>query len=137
MDTSDPKTHRQLKQRQKLAETERSLTIKAVMASKGGRAWIYDMLSRAHIFSSSIGQTPYLTYFAEGERNQGLQLLVACGYRDPELLAEVEAASPELMTQMLQERQDVNWIVRRTKDGNVSDAYDGADGGDEAGGESA
>lgn len=126
MDTSDPKTHRQLKQRQKLAETERSLTIKAVMASKGGRAWIYDMLSRAHIFSSSIGQTPYLTYFAEGERNQGLQLL-----------AEVEAASPELMTQMLQERQDVNWIVRRTKDGNVSDAYDGADGGDEAGGESA
>lgn len=114
MDTSDPKAFRKRSQQAKLSARERTETIRQIMASKGGRAWIFDMLSRAHIWSSTVNQNPYFTYFSEGERNQGLMLL-----------SEVEQAAPESYTRMIQESQDVNRLADPTNDAD----NDGADGG--------
>lgn len=115
MDTSDPKTFRKQVQKAKLSAKEKTETIRDVMSSKGGRAWIFEMLVRSHIYQTSVNENPHLTYFNEGERNQGLILL-----------SEVESAAPELYTRMIQESQD----ERRddSADGNASD--DDGPGGD-------
>lgn len=67
--------------------------IKNVMQTPAGRAWIYDWLSRCHVYS-----TPFIlgasdgTAFACGEQNIGQQLI-----------ADVQSAAPDLYLTMIQE----------------------------------
>lgn len=60
--------------------------IKHLMSTPGGRAWIWEKLTLAHIFTTSFTPgDPMATAFAEGERNFGLRLL-----------ADVMKAAPDL-----------------------------------------
>jgi len=49
---------------------------KAMMAIPNFRAFVWRLLSRAHVFQTSADvSNPYNTFFREGERNGGLQLM--------------------------------------------------------------
>lgn len=51
--------------------------IQLLMQHKDGRAWIYEILERCHIYTTSFVQgDPHATSFREGERNVGNQLLI-------------------------------------------------------------
>lgn len=87
---------KQVKKAKKKAEIESAIkldVIRNVMNTAPGRAWIYDQLAFAHIFSTTFIQgSPDASAFSEGERNGGLRLL-----------ADVQAASPDLYIQMIKE----------------------------------
>lgn len=51
--------------------------VNALMQHKDGRRWIYEILERCHIYTTSFVQgDPHATSFREGERNVGNSLLI-------------------------------------------------------------
>jgi hypothetical protein len=59
----------------RLAERERHEVIVALMAHAAGRRYVWDRLSAANIFTATFSTDALQMAFAEGNRNQGLQLL--------------------------------------------------------------
>lgn len=89
----DPKQVKAAKKKAEFNEALKYDVIKAVMSTVPGRQWIYEQLVSAHIFSTTFIQgSPDGSAFAEGERNYGLRLL-----------ADVQAAAPDLYMQMVNE----------------------------------
>jgi len=76
----------------KQREDAHQKVIRQVMGSNEGRAWIYDLLSICHVFSSSFSQNALTMAHAEGERNIGLRITGA-----------IVSASPERYLEMLKE----------------------------------
>lgn len=92
----DANDEKQVKKAKKKAEFDEALkldVIRQVMGSAPGRTWIYGMLEECHIYGNPfIPGQPDVTAFNLGEANRGKRLL-----------ADVQAASPELYLTMLQE----------------------------------
>src|SRR5271154_4095494 len=92
---SDTKAIRRLAKLAKIAESERQGVVYNLMSSPAGRSYLFDKLTRCHIFSSSFSQSALLTAFAEGERNIGLQDL-----------NDVMRWAPDQYVQMMREAND-------------------------------
>ncbi len=59
----------------KLVEAQRYDVVRGLMSVAAGRSYVLAKLISAHIFHTSFSSDPLQMAFAEGERNQGLQLL--------------------------------------------------------------
>ena len=57
------------------AQAEKDSAIANLMASVGGRAWLGEKLTMAHIHASSFDPNPLVMAFREGERNLGNAML--------------------------------------------------------------
>lgn len=75
MDASDPKQVRKAAKAAKIAERQRQDTIRNLMSTIAGRAFVHDILSSCHTFVTSFALNALQMAFNEGERNQGLRLL--------------------------------------------------------------
>ena len=92
-DTSSPEQVNAARKKSGRKRRDDLSVVGALMETRQGRAWIYGKLAGAHIWQQSFIQgSPDGTAFREGERNQGLQLL-----------AEVQAASPQEYVTMCEE----------------------------------
>jgi len=75
------------------AEVARGEVVKGIAATQPGRKYLWDLLAAAHIFTTSfVAGDPLQMAFAEGERNQGLQLL-----------ADIMRWCPERFIEMMRE----------------------------------
>lgn len=99
MPTYNASDERQVKKARRKAAQAQAIkhdVVRKVMSSAPGRAWIYEMLDACHIY-----HTPFMvgnpdgTAFNLGEHNRGLALL-----------ADVQAAAPDLYLQMIQEAKN-------------------------------
>lgn len=85
------KRKRESGRRRKQAED----VIKTLMATPGGRAWLWEQLTLSHIFATSfVPGDPMASAFQEGQRNFGLRLLAQVTKAAPDayLLAMKENA---------------------------------------------
>lgn len=91
--SEDPKQIAAAKKSAEKAIALRLNVIKNIMQTIPGRAWIYTLLERCHIYHTPfLAGQPDVTAFQCGEQNIGNQLL-----------ADVQAAAPELYIQMIAE----------------------------------
>ena len=72
---ADRKSIRSKEKLSKLADQNRREVLVGIMSTMPGREWVWNMLSRSHVFGMSFVSDAFLTAFREGERNQGQQLL--------------------------------------------------------------
>src|SRR5262245_7608246 len=93
------------------AERERQDLIRGLMAQPAGRRYVYEKLVAAHIFRTSFSVDALAMAFAEGERNQGLQLLT-----------DVMSVCPDMFVRMMQEQHEQHSSTRGDRaDGNGRD----------------
>lgn len=59
----------------KLADRQRAEIVSGIMSVAPGRAWMLDRLESASVFATTFNPDALQMAFAEGNRNQGLQLL--------------------------------------------------------------
>jgi hypothetical protein len=99
----------------KLAEAKRKEAIGGIMSNPYGREWMWDILLRCHVFSSSFVSSALTTAFAEGERNIGLQFL-----------NDIMAYCPDHYVTMTREANERNITesVRRSQPASDSDSTD-------------
>ena len=95
----DANDKEQVKKAKRKVEVDSALAldvVRNIMQSATGRAWIYNKLEQCHIYGNPFipGQAD-TTAFNLGEANQGKILL-----------AEVQAAAPDLYLTMLQEAKN-------------------------------
>ena len=57
------------------AQAAKDLAVANLMATVGGRAWIGEKLTQAHVHASSFDPNPLVMAFREGERNLGNAML--------------------------------------------------------------
>lgn len=74
-DANDPKQVNNRKRRAKQRAADDDQTVKDLLSSSRGRAWLWRLLGTCHIFGISFRADPYQTAFNEGERNVGNRLL--------------------------------------------------------------
>lgn len=114
---AERKDVRKLEKAARLAEANRHETIRRFCSDAAGREYLWTRLAAAHIFAT-IPPTDYAAMaYAEGERNQGLQLL-----------GDILTACPERFIEMMREHHD------RTVESAARDADAGDDPGDELAG---
>lgn len=111
---SDRKLIRKAEKDAKLAELQRREVISGIMSVGPGRSWMLGRLESAHVFATSYNENALAMAFAEGERNQGLQLL-----------SDIMWACPQQYIQMMVERNERDSASRVSR-GNHEDS----DGGD-------
>lgn len=76
-DASDPEQVNEARKKSGRRKSKRLEVIKALMTHKDGREWVYELLERGHIYTTSFTpMDPYATAFKEGERNQANGLLI-------------------------------------------------------------
>ena len=92
---SDPRQIRAAAKRAKAVDAEHRVVITNLMSSLAGRAWVYSLLSAAHMFQTSFSPNSLSMAFAEGERNLGLRILGA-----------VVAHCPDQYLAMMREAQE-------------------------------
>ncbi len=91
-------------ERKKNRRTRENAAIRDVMQSEGGRAFVWWVLEQAGIFkvSADISGTPNAelrTYFNEGRRNLGNELVVRLNQVDQELYQEMEREHRNRLTE--------------------------------------
>ena len=79
----------------KLARVEATADLKLILGTSSGRRWMWNHISSLGPFRTPFGADPYLSYFAGGRQNVALALI-----------AEINAASPDLYSLMQKENQD-------------------------------
>lgn len=80
----------------KSARRERDQALCWLMADRRGRLLIWDMLTKAGVFRSSMAPTPELTAFNEGRRDGGLALLVDLMRLCPDAYVRMQAEAQPL-----------------------------------------
>ena len=76
-DASNKKSVNNARKKAAARNKKRLEVIQLLMQHRDGRAWIYEILERCHIYTTSFVQgDPHATSFREGERNVGNQLLI-------------------------------------------------------------
>lgn len=91
-DASDPKVVAASIKASKARDAILSESLRVIMSSEGGRAWMHSLLSRAPVLGNAFVHDPYRTAFNCGEQNVTKQVV-----------AELHACSPELYLQMMKE----------------------------------
>lgn len=95
-DSSDPVQVNKQRRKAGRKRVERLEFVKAMMAVREGRAWMYGHLEACHVFHTSfVAGDPHATSFRCGEHNVGLRLL-----------ADVMAAAPEQYVEMIKEAKN-------------------------------
>lgn len=107
---------RQKEKAARLAEKNRGIVIINMMADKIGRAYAWDQLATAHVFSTSYSPDALQMAFAEGERNSGLRLL-----------NDIIEWCPEQFIQMMREQNERRTIDHGNDDGNSDNDDSGPD----------
>ena len=88
-DASDKKQIGEKKNKQRLAIEAEANRLSFMMNSEIGRAFMHDLLTKAHVFQSSFSpDSERVTCFREGERNIGLRYFAKIqeGYLDKYML---------------------------------------------------
>jgi len=113
-DAGDPVAENNAHRDEARREREDAETLRRLMGHRNGRAWLYRVLERCHIYASSFTPgEPETTFFRMGEENIGKQMMMAA-----------MAAAPDLYMQMLAEarREDERVAaVRAEEDKKRSD----------------
>jgi hypothetical protein len=81
--------------RAKRLERTRADGLRQIMATRQGRAWVWNLLEQARVFASSFDPNPTTSAFNEGQRNLGLVLL-----------ADIHRLVPEAYLQMVTEARE-------------------------------
>src|SRR5229473_975549 len=92
-DAGDRKDIRRLEKAARLAEAQRGEIIKGLMSLAPGRAWMHDLISECHVFSTPFTSDPQTTAFNCGKQSIGLQLF-----------GDVVSTCPNEYVLMMQER---------------------------------
>lgn len=71
---------------------EKESFLASVLAQKGGRAWLWEILEFTGTMRTSFSQDPHETSFKEGQRNVGLKIM-----------ADIMKAAPEQYAVMTEE----------------------------------
>lgn len=81
-DAGDPKFVKKRISEAKRRESASATVVRQIMSSDTGRAWMYDLLARCHIFQNPFDANALKMSFACGEMNVGqglvLQVSVTC-----------------------------------------------------------
>lgn len=97
-DAGDARSVKEHVRKAKVSAAGRTRLVRQIMSSVEGRVWIWEILSRCHIYSTSFSTNALSMAFQEGERNIGLMIN-----------AEVTAKPLyELYQQMVKENTDVD-----------------------------
>lgn len=72
---NDRKQIREAKRTARQDDRARQATIASIMSTNLGRQYVYNLLSRCHMFGTSFSTNALSMAFAEGERNIGLALV--------------------------------------------------------------
>jgi hypothetical protein len=91
-DAGDPAAVKARARTAKQRESSKRSVIRQIMSSSEGRAWIHEVLSMSHVYSSSFSTNALTMAYSEGERNIGLRIT-----------ADIVSASPERYLEMLKE----------------------------------
>lgn len=91
----EPDDVRQAKLEAKVRKREADAVYSGIMQHAGGRRWMYDLLGRCGVYTTSFDRSALQMSFLEGQRNIGLALV-----------AEVTRVCPELYVQMLKEQNN-------------------------------
>ena len=83
-DAADPASVADRNRKLRLKDRERLSALGAIMEHKTTRAWLHDLLVRAHVFETSFSNNSHAMAFREGERNLGLQVLADALRADPD-----------------------------------------------------
>ena len=95
-DASDSIAENNLRQDQSRYAREDADTLRVIMLSTAGRAWLYRLLNRCHIFGDTFaGEQTHITAFQQGQENIGRQLWL-----------DVQNASLDLYVKMIKEQKD-------------------------------
>lgn len=100
-------SERQIRKRQQKAREDRAgaeLTIRAVMATRHGRRWVWCELGACGVFHSNPSRDPMQSAFTEGQRDAGLRLLKL-----------VSSVCPQLYMTMTTENTGVD-VTEQTND---------------------
>jgi hypothetical protein len=112
----------------KIAERQRQDAIRGIMSVVGGREWMWGLLSRCHVFTSSFNPQALAMAFAEGERNVGLQLV-----------SDIMEIAPDSYVLMMREANDREYARNHSRSGrdreDADGGFDGEDGADSGDGE--
>lgn len=95
IDLSDARQVKERNRELKRAEQDRMRTIRWLMSTKDGRKWVWDLLEKAHVNSSSFATNALITAHNEGERNIGLWVM-----------ADVTTFAPDHYVLMLSENSN-------------------------------
>jgi len=85
---SDPKQVKKAKQKEKFNRDDELKDLKEILATNAGKRFIYRYLSKCGVFKSSFTGNSE-TFFREGERNIGLQLLADVQEADVNSLIDI------------------------------------------------
>jgi hypothetical protein len=88
-------------------------TVRGIMDTSSGRAWMLSVLNRCHIFSASFNTNALSMAFSEGERNVGLQFL-----------KDIMAAAPDMYTVMMREDNERNTAISATRSAPAEPEFD-------------
>lgn len=95
-DAADPISENNLRQDQNRYAREDADTLRGIMMRKEGRAWLYRVLAKCHIFGDTFaGEQTHVTSFRQGQENIGRQLWL-----------DVQDASLDLYVKMIKEQKD-------------------------------
>ncbi len=95
-DASDEKHIAAAERKAAQDEMNRVNVVRGIMGDKKGRAWMYDIMEKCHMYSPSfIPNDPYTTAFNEGERNVGNRIL-----------ADIMKAAPDQYVKMCRENSN-------------------------------
>ena len=85
------KKNREDRQKQRIRDDG----FKEIVASPLGRAWVWNLLSEANVFSSTFSLEPAAYGLNEGKRSMGLMVI-----------ADIQRLCPEMLTTMIRENQE-------------------------------
>jgi hypothetical protein len=100
---ADAKQVKEARRTAKSRDERTRAVIAAIMAAPDGREWMFDLMARCGVFTSTFAATDRLTSFAEGRRSIGLDLLSQL----------TQADTLDLFTLMLKEHNDVQSQSRK------------------------
>lgn len=95
---ADPKQVNAAKRKAGGSEAADREVMKSLTDYRPGRAFLWRLFEKCHMFETSFTGDPLLTAFREGERNFGLRLFEQLG-----------AANPTAYTQMLREHAEEHY----------------------------
>lgn len=110
---NDRKQIRDAKRMARLDDRARQATISSIMSTSTGRQYVYNLLSRCHMFGTSFSTNALSMAFAEGERNIGLALV-----------ADIMPICSEQYITMIRESNDRHLAADSRTAGNESTSDD-------------
>jgi hypothetical protein len=91
-DAADPVAESNAHRDELRRQREDAQTLRQLMAHRNGRAWLYRILERCHIYASAFAPgEPETTFFRMGEENIGKQMMMAAMAAAPDLYMEMLA----------------------------------------------